>query len=161
MTSFFSAKCISCTCLLRSGLKLIFHWKVQSLINFKSRFMSLAELLTSWAAKNKEVSSANNLHSLLKQFRKLCIKNKRAKKLNFVLLKTNNGHLKLPFVFCWSRNHLLYQSTLHIYHFEAICKSAQHSRLYQRLLRYQGITLELQDLYRKQLKFHDWWRTVD
>ena len=53
--------------------------------------------------------------------------------------KTNTGHLKVPFIFCWLRNHLVYYSSLHVYSFDAVFKSVQHARLYQRLLRYEGI----------------------
>ena len=44
--------------------------------------------------------------------------------------------------------------SLHI-PFDAVSKSVQLARLYQRLLRHQGISLEPQGLYRKHLKFHD------
>ena len=54
---------ISCACLPGPWLKLIFHWKFQLLINFRSLLISLAEVLTSWTTENKEVSSANKLHS--------------------------------------------------------------------------------------------------
>ena len=75
-----SLNIISYTCLLESMLKLNFCWKVQSLINFKSLLSSLADVLTSWAAENKEVSSANKLHSLLRPFGKSLtyVKNKRS-----------------------------------------------------------------------------------
>ena len=80
---FFLLNITSCACLLGSGLKLIFHWKAQSLINFKSLLISLAQVLTSWAMENKEVSSANNLHSFLRPFGKslIYIKNKRGPRL--------------------------------------------------------------------------------
>ena len=69
---------ISFGCLLRSELKLVFHWTAQSLINFKSLLISLTEVLTPWATKNNEVSAASNLHSLLWRFGKSLtyIKNK-------------------------------------------------------------------------------------
>ena len=66
--------------------------------------------------------------------------------------KTNTGHLKLPFVFCWSINHLVYYSSLHIYRFDAVCKSVQYDKLYQGFLRYQEMNLKL---HRKHLEFHD------
>ena len=39
--------------------------------------------------------------------------------------------------------------------YDAVCKSVHHARLHQRLSRHQGITLELQGLYRKHLEFYD------
>ena len=54
----------SWACLLGSGLKLIFHWKPQSLTFFKSSFNSLAEVFTSWTTENNDVSSAKVLHCL-------------------------------------------------------------------------------------------------
>ena len=59
---FFLLSIISCDCLLRSGLKRIFHWKAQLLINLE----------------NKDVPSANFLHLLLRSFGKSLtyIKNK-------------------------------------------------------------------------------------
>ena len=100
---FFLLNIISCAYLLGSGLKLIFHWKAQSLMNFKSLVLSLAEVLTSWATENKKVSSANNLHLLLRPFGKSLtyIKNKRDQEWNLVVLqikyqsKTNTVHLKV------------------------------------------------------------------
>ena len=56
---FFLLNIISCACLLGSGLKLIFHWKAQSPINFKSLLISLEEVLRSSAMENKEVSLKN------------------------------------------------------------------------------------------------------
>ena len=41
-----------------------------------------------------------------------------------------------------------------MYRFDAVSKSDQHARLYQKLLRYQGITLQLHGIFQKQLKFH-------
>ena len=67
---FFQLNTIPFACLLGSGLKLIFRWKYQSLIIFKSLLTSLAEVLASWATKNKEASSAKNLHSLSRPFGK-------------------------------------------------------------------------------------------
>ena len=80
---FFPLNIISCAYLLGSGLKLIFHWKVQLLINVKSLLISLAEVPMSWTTENKEVSSANNLHSLLRPSGKSLtyIKNKRGPRM--------------------------------------------------------------------------------
>ena len=52
---------ISWACLLRSGLKVIFHWKAQSLIFFRSLFNSIADVFISCTTENREVSSANSL----------------------------------------------------------------------------------------------------
>ena len=52
---------ISWACLLRSGLKVIFHWKAQSLIFFRSLFNSIVDVLMSCTTENREVSSANSL----------------------------------------------------------------------------------------------------
>ena len=65
MAVFFLLNIIYWTCLLRSGLKFIFHLKAQLPIFFKSSLRSLAEVLISWTTENREVSSANSLHSLL------------------------------------------------------------------------------------------------
>ena len=43
------------------GLKLIFHWKVQSQIFFKSLFNSFAEVVISCVTENGDVSWANNI----------------------------------------------------------------------------------------------------
>ena len=66
-------------CLLESGLKLIFHWKAQSLTFFKSSFNSLAEVFTSWTSENNNVSSAKSFTLLVKLSDK-----------SFILIK-NNG----------------------------------------------------------------------
>ena len=60
-----------------------FSLKAQLLINFKSLLISLAEVLTSWTTENKEVSSANYLHSLLRPFDKSLtyIKNERGPRM--------------------------------------------------------------------------------
>ena len=47
-------------CLLGSGLKLIFHWKDQSLTFFESSFNSFVEVFTSRTTENNEVSSAKS-----------------------------------------------------------------------------------------------------
>ena len=56
----FLLKMTSWACLLGSGLKLIFRWKAQSLIFFKSLFSSFAEVVMSCVTENRDVSSANN-----------------------------------------------------------------------------------------------------
>ena len=56
----FLLKMTSWACLLGSGLKLIFHWKVQSLIFFKLLFSSFAEVFMSFLTKKRDASSANN-----------------------------------------------------------------------------------------------------
>ena len=52
---------ISWACFLRSGLKVIFHWKAQSLIFFRSLFNSIVDVFISCTTENREVSSANSL----------------------------------------------------------------------------------------------------
>ena len=56
----FLLKMISWDYLLGSGLKLIFHWKTESLIFVKSLFSSFAEVVMSCVTENRDVSSANN-----------------------------------------------------------------------------------------------------
>ena len=51
----------TCTCFLMSGLKLIFHWKVQLPIFIRSLFKSIPVWFTSSATEKSEVSSANVL----------------------------------------------------------------------------------------------------
>ena len=51
----------SWACLQATRLKIIFHWKAQSVICFKSSFSSPADTLISRIIENKDVSSANNL----------------------------------------------------------------------------------------------------
>ena len=51
----------SWACLLRSGLKVIFHWKAQSLIFFRLLFNSIADAFISCTTENREVSLANSL----------------------------------------------------------------------------------------------------
>ena len=98
---------IPCTCLLRSGLKLIFHWKSQLLINVKSLLISLAEVLMSWTTKNKEVSSANNLNSLLRPFGKSLtyIKNKRGPRMELwgtpTRISTQEEHWSFKTILCF------------------------------------------------------------
>ena len=98
---------IPCTCLLRSGLKLIFHWKSQLLINVKSLLISLAEVLMSWTTKNKEVSSANNLNSFLRPFGKSLtyIKNKRGPRMEFwgtpTRISTQEEHWSFKTILCF------------------------------------------------------------
>ena len=157
---FFLLNIISCACLLGSGFKLIFHWKAQLLINFKSFLTSLTEVLKLLATENK-VSLAkmlhwhhkiynglekkkhfsnhmlfekcnffpNNFYWLLKQFGKslIHIKNNRGPRMEpcgttrGISSQTNTGHIKLTFVFCCSRNHLVYQSSLYIYPLDTVC----------------------------------------
>ena len=113
---FFLLNIIPCVFLLGSGLKLIFYLKSQLLINVKSLLISVAEVLMSWTTENKEVSSANNLHSLLRPSGKSLtyIKNKRGPRMEPcgtpARISTQEEHwpLKLPSVFCWSRNHIVY-----------------------------------------------------
>ena len=52
---------ISWAFLLRSGLKVNFHWKVQSLIFFRSLFNSIADVFISCTTENRELSSPNSL----------------------------------------------------------------------------------------------------
>ena len=52
---------ISWDCLLRSGLKVNFHGKAQSLTFFRSLFNSIANAFISCTTKNREVLPANNL----------------------------------------------------------------------------------------------------
>ena len=52
---------ISWACLLRSGLKVVFHWKAQSLIFFWPMSNSIADVSISCTTENREVSSANSL----------------------------------------------------------------------------------------------------
>ena len=60
-TSFnFLVKMTSWACLLGSGLKLIFHWKSQSLIFFESLLSSFVEVVMSCVTENRDVSSVNN-----------------------------------------------------------------------------------------------------
>ena len=53
-------KITSWSCLLGSGLKLIYHWKAHLLIFFRPSFDSLAEAFTSWTTENNDVSSAKS-----------------------------------------------------------------------------------------------------
>ena len=57
----FLEKITSCACLLRSGLKLIFHWNAHLFIFFISSFKFFADKVISWTTEKKEVSSANSL----------------------------------------------------------------------------------------------------
>ena len=52
---------ISWACLLRSGLKVVFHWKAKSLIFFRSPFNSIADVFISCTTENREVSSEDSL----------------------------------------------------------------------------------------------------
>ena len=52
---------ISWACLIRSGLKFIFHWKAQSVIFFRSLFNSIADVFVLCPTRNTEVSSADSL----------------------------------------------------------------------------------------------------
>ena len=56
---------ISWAYLLRSGLKVILHWKAQSLIFFRSLFNSIADVFLSCTSENREVSSANSLAEMI------------------------------------------------------------------------------------------------
>ena len=95
--------------------------------------------ITSELTENKEASSASNLHPLLRPFGKSLtyIKNKRGPAMKPCdtpsQVSTKAGHIKRLFVSCWSRNHLVYQSSLHIYRFDAVCKPIRHAKLYSRL----------------------------
>ena len=51
-------KMTSWACLVGSGLKLIFHWKVQLCIISKSLLRSFAEVWLSWITENNDVSSS-------------------------------------------------------------------------------------------------------
>ena len=104
---FFMLNIISCSYLLRSGLKLIFHWKTQLLVNFKSLLISLAEVLTSRTTENKVVPSANNLHSLLRPFGKSLtyVKNKRGPRMEPsgtpAQMSTQDEHWLFKTTFCF------------------------------------------------------------
>ena len=52
---------ISWACLQQSGLKVIFHWKAQSLIFLRSLFDSIADVFISCTTENRDVLSANSL----------------------------------------------------------------------------------------------------
>ena len=54
-------KITSCAYLLISDLKLIFHWKAQQLIFFKSWFKPIKDWFISCITEKSEVSSANSL----------------------------------------------------------------------------------------------------
>ena len=58
---YFLLNMISWACLKRCGLKVVFHWKAQSLIFFRSLFNSIADVFVSSTTENREVSSANSL----------------------------------------------------------------------------------------------------
>ena len=64
---------ISWACLLRSGLRVIFHWKAQSLIFFRSLFNSIADVF------RKEVSRSN-ITFKVRLKNKFCIKTEYKKK---------------------------------------------------------------------------------
>ena len=70
----------SWACLLGSGLKLIFHWKAQSLIFFKSLFSSFTEVVVSCFTEHRDVSSANSF----------ALEDKSPDK-SFMYIKNNNG----------------------------------------------------------------------
>ena len=154
---FFLLNIISYACLLRSELKLVFHWKAQLFINFKSLLISPAKVLMSWTMENKEVSSANNLHWLLRPFGKSLtyIKNKRGPRMEPcgtpARISTQKEHWSFKTILCF----LLVKKSFSSW------KSVQHARLYQRLSKCQGTTLKRQRLYRRHLKFHDRWQAVD
>ena len=113
---FFLLIFIFCACLLGSGLKLIFNWKAQSLLNSRSVLISLAEALTSWTTENKEMSSANNFCSLLRSFDQslIYIANNRGPRVEpwgtptRVSTQNENLPFKITLCFCWSRSHVLY-----------------------------------------------------
>ena len=63
---FFLLNIISWTWLLGSGLKLILQWKAQLTVFCKASFSSLTEVLISWTTENRNVPSANSLHSILR-----------------------------------------------------------------------------------------------
>ena len=92
----------------------------------------------SWTTENKEVSSADNLNSLLRPFGNSLtyMRNKRDPRME---------PYGTPARISTQEDYWPFKTTL----------CFQHARLYQSLSRHQGITLELQDLYRKRLKFHD------
>ena len=81
----FLLKMTSWACLLRSRLKLIFHWKTQSLIFFKLLFSSFAEVVMSCVKEKKDVSSANNF----------ALEDRSPEKL-FMYIKNNTGPKKEP-----------------------------------------------------------------
>ena len=81
----FLLKMTSWACLLRSGLKLIFHWKTQSLIFFKLLFSSFAEVVMSCVKEKRDVSSANNF----------ALEDRSPEKL-FMYIKNNTGPKKEP-----------------------------------------------------------------
>ena len=60
-------------------MKVIFHWKVQSLIFFKSFFNSTADAFTSCTIKNREVSLASHLAFDNKPSDKSLIYNKKGR----------------------------------------------------------------------------------
>ena len=68
----------SWACLLGSGLKLVSHWKAQSLILFKSFFSSFTEVVISCVTKNRDVSSASSFED-------------RSPDKLFMYIKNNNG----------------------------------------------------------------------
>ena len=62
MTRFFNfvLNITSWACWHEPGMKLIFHWKVQSLLFFKSLFTSFAAVVMSFLKENRDALSANS-----------------------------------------------------------------------------------------------------
>ena len=83
----FLIKMTSWACLLGPGLKMISHWKAQSLIFFKLLFSSFAEEVTSCVTENGDASSANNFP----------LKDRSPDKL-LMYIKNNNGPKMEPAV---------------------------------------------------------------
>ena len=115
------------------------------------------------SSENKEVS-ANNSHLLLRPFSKslIYIKNKKGPRTESCVTlavyqpRINAGYSTPPFVFYWSRrNRLVYNQVSTYPVLTQFVKQSSKRDFIKRLLRYQGVTLELKGLHQKHLEFYD------
>ena len=95
----------SWACLLGSGLKVIFHCIVQSLILLISLFNLFADVITSWTTEKREVSSANSLKFVIKSLERLLI-----------YIKNDND----PSIDPWGTPALIYWSLKRIVHLKQL-----------------------------------------
>ena len=156
MTSFFSTKYYFLCFFTGIQVKTHFPLKAQSLINFKSSLIILAEVVTSWATENKEVPSANNLHLFLRPFGKSLtyVKSKRSLRMKpcdtSARISTQDEHRPFKTTLCFllvKKSFINQVSTYTV--LTLFVNQSSMTGFIKSFLRYLGITLERQGLYWK------------
>ena len=148
---------------VRVWIKVHFPFKSPVTISSKSSLRSLAEVLISLTTENREVSSANSLHSLLRPSDKslIYVKNKKSARIDPwgtpALTSGQNEHWPFKTTFCfllWKKSSKMFMISLLIPFWRSL-KIRPSCHTCQKPLKYKKISHELQVLYQMHLKFRD------